>query len=70
VKPVEQDPTEIFRFEYHPVDGPPRRFRVVLDSRHGALRRINERETDSGWELVDANEIDYFEFNDEPSESA
>lgn len=68
--PVGRDSVEIFRFEYHPVDDVPHRFRVLLASEAGELRKVRERQLEQGWELVEVVSIEYFEFSDEASGDA
>ncbi len=55
---------EIFRVEYHPVNGHPRRIRFLLDGGHEDLQRVTERRTRGAWRVVDRETIDYFEYSD------
>lgn len=66
---VDQDIREIFRFEYHPVADVPHRFRIIVSTSSGDLKRVTEQQTRTGWSTVDTQEIDYFEFSDEDLES-
>jgi hypothetical protein len=56
---------EIFCFEYHPINGMERRLRVVLTEGSLSLYRIEERHTADGWERIDSEAIEYFEYSDE-----
>jgi hypothetical protein len=64
VRPVADDSVEIFRFEYHPENGNPRRLRVVMDA-DDALYFVTEFNSKTGWRISDRESIDYFEYSDE-----
>ncbi|MFC7020852.1 MULTISPECIES: hypothetical protein [Haloarcula] len=55
---------EIFRFEYHPIEDVPRRFRIVMVPGSSDIRRLSERYTGDGWRVLDSQPIEYFEFSD------
>lgn len=56
---------EIFRLEFHPVDGYPRRVRFLVDSGSNNIERVVEQRADSSWTRVRSEVIDYFQYSDE-----
>jgi hypothetical protein len=56
---------EIFRLEYHPIDGRPRRIRFLVKRGHNEIERVTEHQTRGEWVEIDTDIIDYFEYSDE-----
>ncbi|WP_459193246.1 hypothetical protein [Halosimplex sp. J119] len=56
---------EIFKLEYHPVDTPPRRLRILLFPGEDDIHRVTEQLTDGTWEEIERDRIEYFEYSDE-----
>lgn len=56
--------TEIFRVEYHPTNGHPRRIRFLIEGSSDQLQRVTERQARNAWREVDRERIDYFEYSD------
>lgn len=61
--------TEIFRFEYHHLDGTEYCIRVVLPSTDDELWMVKEKRTEEGWKRMHREVIDYFAYSDEDSAS-
>lgn len=59
---------ELFRFEYHPLDGLDHRIRILTTPR--GLRVLTEERAPGGWETVDATPIGYFEYSDEDTNTS
>ncbi|MFB6202584.1 MAG: hypothetical protein ABEI98_11325 [Halorhabdus sp.] len=55
----------IFTMEYHPVEAPPRRIRVVTSSDDDHIRHVTEERQDGEWAQIETEVLDYFEYADE-----
>ena len=55
---------EMFRLEYHPINGHPRRVRFLVTPGENELERVTERRANGSWKRVDVETIDYFEYSD------
>lgn len=62
---MEQTVQTIFRLEYHPVNGHPRRVTFLLSGPDEILHRVTERRTQGTWREIDREQITYFEYSDQ-----
>lgn len=57
---------EIFKVEFHPADGPPRRIRFIQRGGNHLIEKVVEEKVSSSWEQVEKPEfVEYFEYSDE-----
>jgi len=59
----------LFRMEYHPIGGPPRRIRVFVVPESDRIRHVTEERQGGGWIEIDSAVIEYFEYADESGRS-
>lgn len=64
MRPVTENSAEIFGFQYDVEGGSSRRFRVVLHN-NDILYFIAEQKESDGWDVVNRQAINYFEYSDE-----
>jgi len=55
--------TEIFRLEYHPQGGAPRRIRFLTIAKSDDIQIVAEERDGRSWTRVGIQTVDYFEYS-------